>query len=167
MIFSFKNCFDLLWQKVVLSKVRSSTVIWIESQARNFNHFSHTYLVEMSSRWNFPARASPSCESSKQTRIVRTLQWNHFLNVEYIMSDIRKPFSSVDLSFFKFPVKNHSLNCCSEISEVTWKLFCQKFLIERLFCSKRSKLLMYSLVLSGSFLHSSPRQLTWMCYVAH
>ena len=56
----------------------------------------------------------------------------------------------------KFPVKNLSWKCCSEISEVTWKLFCQKFLIERLFCSKRTKLVMYSLVLSGSFLHSRP-----------
>ena len=54
-----------------------------------------------------------------QTRIVGTLQWNHFLNVEYIMSDIRKLFNSVDPSFFKFLIKNHSLNCCSEISEVT------------------------------------------------
>ena len=102
-----------------------------------------------------------------QTRIVGTLQWNHFLNVGYIMSDIRKLFNSVDPSFFMFPIKNHSLNCCSEISEVTWKLFCQKFLMERLFCSKRTKLTMYSLVLSGSFLHSSPWQLTWMCYVQY
>ena len=81
-----------------------------------------------------------------------TLQWNHFLNVEYIMSGIRKLFNSVDPSFLKFPIKNHSLNCCSEILEVTWKLLCQKFLIERLFCSKWTKLSMYSLVLSGSFL---------------
>ena len=58
-------------------------------------------------------------ERCYQTRIVRTLQWNHFLNFEYIMSDIRKPFNSVDPSFFKFPIKNHFLNCCSEISEVT------------------------------------------------
>ena len=43
--------------KLVVSQ-GTVTALWLDS----------SYLLEMSSSWNFPARASPSCEGSEPSR---------------------------------------------------------------------------------------------------
>ena len=46
----------------------SVEIIFSEILIPTYEEVTLTYLLEMSSSWNFPARASPSCEDSEPSQ---------------------------------------------------------------------------------------------------